>query len=344
MDDGTMVAADAAPEAPPLIPYGWLRALLCVILWVSGLIGLTVVAAVGVGIYVGATGGEPPSAEAFQDLSSLGLGILALVQVVTFALTLAVVWPLRWLFDRRSLVSLGLTLRGYGAHLAQGLAWGAGLIVFGFVVLMASGALAVTADHDAISLPLFLGYLAVLVLVSLNEELLIRGYILSNLMESFSGWLALLISALVFAAFHLFNANLSVLSVVNLVLAGLVLGVYYLHRRNLWFSIGMHLTWNLFQGPVFGFEVSGLKTPSLIGQTVDGSDLLTGGEFGLEGSLLTTFFLIIATAVIHLQFRGSPPAGMHSSGTGVAPERIDTKQKEESDHGSQVRDLPGQEG
>jgi membrane protease YdiL (CAAX protease family) len=297
-------AAHSRSDPQPLVPHGWLRALLCVILWLFGMIGLTIVVAVGVGVYVAVTDGEPPSAEAFQDLSSLSLGVLAVIQVLSFALTMAVVWPLRRFVDRRSLRSLGLTVRGYGAHLVHGMAWGVGLIVFGFVVLRALGALTVVPDHDAIGLPSFLGYLAVLTLAALTEELLFRGYLLSNLMESMHHWLALLLSALVFAAFHLLNANISLLSVINLVLAGVVLGVYYIRRRNLWFSIAMHLTWNLFQGPVFGFEVSGIECPSLIGHRVSGSEVLTGGEFGLEGSILTTVFLIVATVLISLQFRG----------------------------------------
>jgi hypothetical protein len=65
----------------------------------------------------------------------------------------------------------------------------------------------------------------------------------------------------------------------------------------------MHLTWNLFQGPVLGFEVSGLQTPSMIGQQLSGPDLLTGGDVGLEGSILATIFLVVAIVVIHFQFR-----------------------------------------
>lgn len=54
----------------------------------------------------------------------------------------------------------------------------------------------------------------------------------------------------------------------------------------------MHLTWNYFQGPVFGFEVSGIETQSIVNQTISGSDLITGGSFGFEGSILATFIII----------------------------------------------------
>ena len=89
----------------------------------------------------------------------------------------------------------------------------------------------------------------------------------------------------------------------NLFLAGIVLGIYFIFKRNLWFSVGLHLTWNFFQGPIYGFEVSGQQTTSLITQEVSGSSLLSGGLFGFEGSLLTTLFCIVLIITLFLQFR-----------------------------------------
>lgn len=292
-----------ALEPRPLVRRGWLRALLFLVIYAVCALGLMVVVGVGFAVWMQLTDGEMPSAEAFTDVSRLGLGVLALTQLLTLALTVAVVAAMRRLVDRRSVTSLGLELRGHGPDLVQGMLWGAGLIVFGFVGLLATGSLQLDPGHASIGLSTFVGYLAVLVVVAVNEELMIRGYLLSNLMDSMNRWVALFVSALVFATLHLLNANVTPMGIVNLVLAGIVLGVYYLHRGNLCFGIGMHLTWNLFQGPVFGFEVSGLQTPSLVGHTVRGPALLTGGEFGLEGSILTTIFLLAAAVVIHLQWR-----------------------------------------
>jgi membrane protease YdiL (CAAX protease family) len=306
------VEAEAAVEADttepkPLVKHGWLRVLILFVVYVVGIIGVSIMTGLVFVLWNVVTGRDPFDLEHLADPSSLGLGPLWVSQLLHFALTVIVVWGMRRFIDRRSFVSLGLTLRGYGSHLVQGMAWGVGLIVFGFVVLQATGALVIDPEHETIGPLMFLAYLGILIVVAVNEELVIRGYVLDNLMASMNRWVALFVSALIFTAFHIFNANISLLPLVNLVLAGMVLGVYYIHRRNLWFSIGMHLTWNLFQGPVFGFEVSGLQTPSVIGQTVSGSDLLTGGDFGLEGSILTTVFLVVATIVIHLQFRNDRP-------------------------------------
>ena len=97
--------------------------------------------------------------------------------------------------------------------------------------------------------------------------------------------------------------NINFLATLNLFLAGIVLGIYYIHKSNLWLPIGMHLTWNFFQGPVFGFEVSGIEAESIINQSVSGSDLLTGGAFGFEGSLLCTFAIVLMILYLDKKYK-----------------------------------------
>jgi membrane protease YdiL (CAAX protease family) len=93
---------------------------------------------------------------------------------------------------------------------------------------------------------------------------------------------------------HLGNPNIGILPLLNLFLAGIFLGIYTIHKNNLWFPIGAHLTWNYLQGPIFGFEVSGNKINSLFEQKPNGHELLTGGNFGFEGSIILTLFLMIS--------------------------------------------------
>ena len=102
---------------------------------------------------------------------------------------------------------------------------------------------------------------------------------------------------------HIGNPNMSAVPLFNLFLAGLLLGVYCIHKNNLWFPIGAHITWNYFQGPVLGFEVSGNDVDSIFIQSLDGSELITGGEFGFEGSIILTTFMIIG--IIYLDRRYS---------------------------------------
>jgi hypothetical protein len=132
------------------------------------------------------------------------------------------------------------------------------------------------------------------VIVALNEEILMRGYILNNLMDSMNKYWALLISATIFSVLHGMNPNISFLAIINIMLAGIILGSSYIFTRNLWFPISLHLFWNFFQGPVLGYSVSGMKIDSVFKVTLLGNTTVNGGQFGFEGSIVCTVLLIPA--------------------------------------------------
>jgi membrane protease YdiL (CAAX protease family) len=142
-----------------------------------------------------------------------------------------------------------------------------------------------------------------MLLVSFAEELVFRGYVLNNLMQSVPKEAALFTSAILFAIFHSLNPNFNLIAFINIFIAGMLLGVNYIYTRNLWFAIFFHFTWNFFQGPILGFEVSGLSLPSLLDQNLRGSILLTGGEFGLEASWLTTFATSLMAIALFFLFQ-----------------------------------------
>jgi hypothetical protein len=133
---------------------------------------------------------------------------------------------------------------------------------------------------------------------------MVRGYILNNFFDSMDKYIALIISSLLFAAMHLANANITLLSVTNIFLAGILLGIYYVHKQNLWLPITLHFSWNFFQGPIFGFEVSGVDVRGAISQDIQGSDLVTGGQFGFEGSIIATLLMVLAIVILHYTYQG----------------------------------------
>ena len=239
-----------------------------------------------------------PKDQILQTIGLFNFMIMSLFGLIGLFLT---TWIFRIFIDRKSLKSLGFSFSKYKIDLFKGMDWGMAAITFGFLSLFISGSLLI----DGISLDIMqlITAFALFTIVAFNEEIMFRGYILSNLSDVTNRYAALLISSFLFMAMHLFNAHLSAIAILNLFLAGILLGVYYIFRRNIWFSIGLHLTWNFFQGPVYGFEVSGLKTNSIIQSSIIGNDWITGGEFGFEGSLIATFLLLIMTFFIHQKYR-----------------------------------------
>jgi membrane protease YdiL (CAAX protease family) len=157
--------------------------------------------------------------------------------------------------------------------------------------------------NNAVEIDQLLLSMATFVLVAITEELFTRGYLLGNLLTSLNKWLALVISSVIFATFHLANPNMNWLSFINLFLAGILLGLPYLFTKSLWFSIAFHFGWNFFQGTVFGFNVSGTEGYSLILQNRVQNNVFNGGEFGFEGSVWCVVAQLICIYIIYLIFK-----------------------------------------
>ena len=284
----------------PLIRLGWLRALL---FFIASFITSQIFAGIGMVVALLISGFDI-STLSNQDaiIDELNkINFLLLLKIIEFFALMFCLWLFMKFIDRKPLMSLGLKYEGFQQDFKFGLILGAGLIAIGFFSLFILGYVRV----ESFSFPFMdiVLYFILFVVVAFHEEIMLRGYILRSLMESMNRYLALAISSLIFMTVHLLNPNISFLGAVNLFLAGIVLGIYYVHKSNLWLPIGMHLTWNFFQGPIFGFEVSGIKSQSLIKQTVNGSDLITGGKFGFEASLLATVLIVVVILYLDKNYR-----------------------------------------
>ena len=281
----------------PRIKYGWLRA---VLFFISFFIFIAVFDLIGIAIISSIS--EYSFEEYIADTKLLMENKMMMLMMVSQLFgTLFTVWIFQKFVNREPFTSIGLEFSGYKDDFVSGLLLGVGLIVLGFGTLYIFNFLSVASIQFSLIDQLF--YLSLFAVVSLNEEIAIRGYILQNLSRSFNKYIALVLSSLVFMIMHIGNPNMSAVPLFNLFLAGLLLGIYCIHKNNLWFPIGAHITWNYFQGPVLGFEVSGNDVDSILIQSLNGSELITGGEFGFEGSIILTTFMIIG--IIYLDRRYS---------------------------------------
>lgn len=225
----------------------------------------------------------------------------------------------RWL-DKRPLAGFGLHLGGrWWGDFGFGLALGAGLMAMIFAVELAAGWVTVT-DYfvtregglpfmPGILLPL-IGYLA----VGIGEELWTRGYILTNLAEGFNGrrigpglaiGVATIIQGAIFAVLHANNPNATLTSTASIFLIAFLLALGYVLTGQLAISIGLHITWNFFQGNVFGFPVSGgqFAVGTLVGTEQAGPALWTGGRFGPEAGLVSILALAVGSLLTLLWVR-----------------------------------------
>jgi uncharacterized protein len=263
-------------ENKPLVRFGWLRAFLYVLITVL-LLSVTLVVT---GVIVSASGGK----EVIEDGEQSIQGFLVTYCIISI-IFIGLAFLMRRFIDNQSVASMGFPWKGYSSQAAAGFFLALLILCSGTIILVALKFLFFTAvDINTTNL---LYSLLLYIIVAFTEEIAFRGYILNNLMQSTNKWVALTITSVAFALFHFTNpGGDDILPMLNIFAAGILLGINYIYTKNLWFAIFLHFGWNFFQGPILGYEVSGFASSGLFQQTMKGPALLTGGDFGFEGSLI----------------------------------------------------------
>lgn len=276
----------------PLIKQGWIRVLVFCILYFAVLVAGSFV----IILLMMATGAAPTMQDALQQLNEQdSIKPILFIIIYNFSISVLMVFLFRKFIDRENIFSLGFSFRGYAKHAFIGLFAAIAIIGIGTLMLVAFKYLRFTGwfinGQD-----LFIS-LGIMVLVAIAEEMVFRGYILNNLMQSTNRYAALAISAAIFGIAHSTNPNFSWIAFINIILAGFILGINYIYTQNLWYAVLFHFAWNFFQGPVVGYEVSGLNFQSIFQVELSGNEIITGGKFGFEGSIVASVLIIIATLV-----------------------------------------------
>lgn len=204
-----------------------------------------------------------------------------------------------------------LALPGMGRELGIGMLVGAGLYAAYELILMALGIYRIVGLNP---LSYMIPALAMALSSSVYEELLFRGVLFGAVEQWFGSWAALVVSSLVFGLTHLLNPQGTLEGALFIAVeAGILLAAAYMLTRRLWLSIGFHMAWNYTQSAVFSGIVSGTEAQQgLIRSTVKGPDWLTGGNFGVESSMLA-LLLCTSTGIVMLVMavkrgRVMPPA------------------------------------
>jgi membrane protease YdiL (CAAX protease family) len=190
-----------------------------------------------------------------------------------------------------------LATRGMAHELGTGLLLGAGLVALTFAVLAVLGGYQF-GGVNALSIRMLLP-LAELVLVGMAEEMMFRGVIFGVTERSLGSKPAIVISALLFSLAHLPNEGVSVLAIAVIGVYGVMQAALYMKTRRLWACIGTHIAWNYCISQVFSSTVSGhAATDGLLRGELVGNAMLTGGVFGVEGSLITLLLIAAAAAFL----------------------------------------------
>jgi membrane protease YdiL (CAAX protease family) len=215
--------------------------------------------------------------------------------------------------DQRSWDYAGLSIDGKWINeCVIGIGIAAGTMGLIFLVQWQTGTLEITgygwdrSSENGWIIP-FLLFFFQMACVGFYEEIMARGYLIPNITEGFSfgsitpqraAIFAILFSSAIFGLLHAGNPNSSLIAVINITLAGIMLAVPFIITGRLSYSIGIHFSWNFFQGGVFGFPVSGMEFRSSIIQIQQGGEnWWTGGSFGPEAGVIGILGILLILAV-----------------------------------------------
>ena len=286
----------------PRIKNGWLRAILFMPIW---LVIMGLVQSIGVVLVMVVSGvdmANPDSAEALFGEMSFDSPTMLILTVFSLLGSFLALWVATKFIDRKPLMSIGLSVKDKTNEMLIGLAFALAFIGGLFAILWLIGAINVTG-YVGFKPGVFIVSM-MLFMAAFDEELIFRGYILNNMMDATSNrWIALAGSSVLFALLHAGNPSIwsTWVPMTELFAAGFILGISYTFTKNLWFPTFFHFGWNFFQG-LFGFEISGLNVDSwkMISHenTSNVPDIVSGGSFGIEGSVITLSCTIICTYLI----------------------------------------------
>ena len=154
-----------------------------------------------------------------------------------------------------------------------------------------------------ISILLLIKVFIIFIFQALLEEILFRGYLMPFFSKVIGIKFTIILLSFLFTCIHLFNPNLDIIGLANVFLAGITFSLIYYYTGNLWLVGAMHTLWNFILGFIVGSQISGIITYNSVffSIPVENKDLISGGVFGFEASIVTTIVeLTISLFVIYL--------------------------------------------
>ncbi|SHE43608.1 hypothetical protein SAMN02745195_00358 [Thermoanaerobacter uzonensis DSM 18761] len=237
----------------------------------------------------------------FYLLLMVGEERFYLFNTISFLATLIMIILMLKFIDKKKFRDIGFISIKYGyKNLILGFLIGAFSIAIIVLILYVTGSVIIEKNSN-ISAYYLVGGIYAFILVGLQEELMSRGYFINALNQMGKPWLSVLVSSIIFSLMHILNPNIVFLGLLNIFLIGVLFSYMYLKTGDLWMPIGYHISWNYFQGYIFGFNVSGNAIRGIY-NAFPKNNLFSGGEFGLEGGIIATLVILITFLILYYYF------------------------------------------
>lgn len=245
-----------------------------------------------------------PIIELLPDNTTLWVSFaLALRKILICGFQILVFFAWVKFVEKRRIATMGFICKHKAKSYCGGFLIGFAAISMITFILAALGAIEIESNN---LFPIDILFSALCIAVfgwgiqSASEEIAIRGWLIPTLGVRYHPLAAVLLTGGVFGILHLLGNGATILSFINLTLSGFFFAMYAINAGNIWGVCGLHLSWNLAQGNIFGLNISGELSinNSLFITNNTGADLLTGGDFGPEGGIIATLFLVCAIMLI----------------------------------------------
>lgn len=229
-----------------------------------------------------------------------------ILELLSFGFIILTVFRWTRKVEKRPIRTLGFYKENFLSALLKGYGLGLSLFILALAGLVVLGQYQFDSIHlDTYSLVFTLFTIPFWILQGTAEELVTRAWLIPQLAKRTNLKVAIIISSSLFTLLHLGNPGITFLSAIDLFLFGVAMSLYLLKTDTIWGIGGIHGAWNFAQGNLFGVLVSGQSSgTSIMKFTPQGNqDWLSGGSFGIEGSIVSSIILFLLILYLVYQLK-----------------------------------------
>lgn len=241
-----------------------------------------------------------------QSLTDKTSDIHLIFELLSFGFIILTVFRWTRKVEKRPIRTLGFYKENFLSALFKGYGLGLSLFILALAGLVVLGQYQFDSIHlDTYSLAFTLFTIPFWILQGTAEELVTRAWLIPQLAKRTNLKVAIIISSSLFTLLHLGNSGITFLSAIALFLFGVAMSLYLLKTDTIWGIGGIHGAWNFAQGNLFGVLVSGQSSgTSIMKFTPQGNqDWLSGGSFGIEGSIVSSIILFLLIVYLAYQLK-----------------------------------------
>lgn len=214
-------------------------------------------------------------------------------------------------FQKKTLSEIGITQK-FGTYFA-GAAAGVLLVGISALAVMLTGTIQYHGIFKNIDFTIIMLMLGGFVVQGAMEELLCRGLVLFSLKDKTPLPVAIGVSTLLFIIPHLSALSegepiFVMIGILDLILISVIFSILTVRFDSIWAACGLHSVWNFILFNILGLNLSGNDetTAAVFDMRSVSENILNGGEYGIEASIVTAAVLAAAAVILYVLCKKKP--------------------------------------